>query len=168
MSWDGRLRTVPAALQQHEAESARVKKSTEKEEEREESQQQGQKRAPGHSEETGSSDDRDSDFSLAGRCWSLSRHFCAVLDQFTGSVSSRFGTIKNDSAAGSIKTKPATEVKPARLSQASNNIAPNSFTRLLNPSRKFPCDEVLSLFQCLEWWNFEGWLTSLWLWCVFR
>lgn len=99
-----------------------MKKSTEKEEERKENQQQGQKGAPGDSEETGSFDDRDSDFSLAGRCWSLSRHSCAVLDQFTGSVSSRFGNITNDSAAGSIKTKPATEAKPARLSQASNNV----------------------------------------------
>lgn len=100
-----------------------MKKSTEKEEESKENQQQGQKRVPGDSEETGSFDDRDSDFSLTGRCWSLSRHFCAVLDQrFTGSVCSRFGNIKNDSAAGSIKTKPATEVKPARLSQASNKV----------------------------------------------
>lgn len=97
-------------------------KKTEKEEEKKENQQQGQRRAPGDSEETGSFDDRDSDFSLTGRCWSLSRHFCAVLDQFTGSVSSRFGNIKNDSAAGATKTKPATEVKPARLSQASNKV----------------------------------------------
>lgn len=58
--------TVPAALQQHVAETAHAKKATESEEERRK-QQQRQKRAPGDSEETASFDDRDSDFSLAGR-----------------------------------------------------------------------------------------------------
>lgn len=115
--------TVPAALQQHKSETAHAKKATESEEERRRNQQQRQKRAPGDSEETESFDDRDSDFSLAGRYWSASRHVCAVLDQFTGSsVSSRFGNIKDDSAPGHIKAKPATEVKLPRLSQALNNV----------------------------------------------
>lgn len=115
--------TVPAALQQHKSETAHAKKATESEEERRRNQQQRQKRAPGDSEETASFDGRDSDFSLAGRYWSVSRHVCAVLDRFTGSsVSSRFGNVKDDSAPGPIKTKPATEVKLPRLSQALNNV----------------------------------------------
>lgn len=118
--------TVPAALQQHKSETAHAKKATESEEERRRNQQQRQKRAPGDSEETESFDDRD--FSLAGRYWSVSRHICPMLDQFTGSsVSSRFRNIKDDSAPGPIKTKPATEVKFPRLlssksSQALNNV----------------------------------------------
>lgn len=113
--------TVPAALQQHKSETAHAKKATESEEERRRNQQQRQKRASGDSEETASFDDRDSDFSLAGRYWSVS--VCAVLDRFTGSsVSSRFENVKDDSAPGPIKTKPATEVKLPRLSQALNNV----------------------------------------------
>lgn len=116
--------TVPAAVQQHKSDTAHAKKATESEEERRRrNQQQRQKRAPGDSEETASFDDRDSDFSLAGRYWSVSRPVCAVLDRFTGSsVSSRFGNVKDDSAPAPIKTKAATAVKLPRLSQALNYV----------------------------------------------
>lgn len=64
---DGPLSIAPAALQQREARSPHARESLENEGERKRIQQQRQKRAPGDSEETASSDDRDSDFSLSGR-----------------------------------------------------------------------------------------------------
>lgn len=139
-----------------------MKESAEEDEERKRNLQQ-KKRAPGDPKETALFDDRGSDFSLAGRFWSFGSHICARCwtgsSWFTGSsISSRFGNIEDASAPGSIQTKPATEVKPFRLSPALNNV----LRRLLKTSRNFPGS---SLFQCPfsnrnKHWNTECSLTA--------